>query len=76
MYSLDIMVPDGAVLWHEESTSYDDLVATAKEYLNDQTFRGKLKNVFKAEYLEFCISRKDIDGSITFPLYYTDFVSD
>lgn len=76
IYILDIVVPDGAVLWHEESLEYESLVATAKEYLNDPAFRSKLKNIFKTEYLEFAIRKKNIDGTIEVPLFYADFISD
>lgn len=74
-YSLDISTPDDELLYHESSEDYDTLFEVAKAYLDDASLRAKLKNQFDCEYIEFSITKIDVDNTRTVPLYFIEFLS-
>lgn len=47
----------------------------AKAYLDDVNLRAKLKNQFDCEYIEFSITKTDVDNARTVPLYFIEFLS-
>lgn len=74
-YSLDISTPDDELLYHESSEDYDTLFGVAKAYLDDVNLSAKLKNQFDCEYIEFSITKIDVDDARTVPLYFIEFLS-
>lgn len=74
-YSLDISTPGDELLYHESSEDYDTLFGVAKSYLDDPNLRAKIRNQFDCEYIEFSITKTDVDNSTTVPLYFIEFLA-
>ena len=74
-YSLDISTPEDELLYHESSEDYDSLFGVARSYLDDSNLRAKLRNQFDCEYVEFSITKTDVDNSKTVPLFFIEFLT-